>query len=353
MSIKYKNIFYFKKINSIGGVETFFYYLAKKYNDWDITVFYQTADLLQLKRLRKYVRVKQYNQGDKILCEKAFFCYNADIIDNVDAKEYIQIIHADYEAQPELNKINSKIDRYIGVSQLACDSFTKMTGLECELCYNPVEIDEPEKSLLIVSATRLTKEKGKDNIIKIANKLNAINRPYKWLIFTNDKDVINIPNIIYKKPNLEIINYLKKADIVAQLSSCEAFGFTPNEALLVGTPVLLTDLPIWKELGIKDGIHGWIIKDIDNFDVEKLFEDIPEFKYIPPKDNWDKILEKGDNTYKKELEEKTKVVCIKNYFDTDLNILIKESDEPFELCKPRAEELIKIGVIKYYKEKGN
>ena len=35
-----KNIFYFYNINSIGGVESMFYYLAKKYCDKDIIILY-------------------------------------------------------------------------------------------------------------------------------------------------------------------------------------------------------------------------------------------------------------------------------------------------------------------------
>ena len=50
-----KNIFYFRLLNKIGGIETFFYNLAKKYNDWDITIYYQTGDINQIKRLKKSV----------------------------------------------------------------------------------------------------------------------------------------------------------------------------------------------------------------------------------------------------------------------------------------------------------
>ena len=78
-----KNILYFRKIAEIGGIETFFYYLAKKYKDYDITIYYEEGDQKQINRLKKYVRTKKYN-GEKIECDKAFFCYNLDIIDNVD-----------------------------------------------------------------------------------------------------------------------------------------------------------------------------------------------------------------------------------------------------------------------------
>ena len=63
----YGNVLYFDNINSIGGVEQYFYYLAKKYNKYDITIFYSTGDEKQIKRLRELVRVVQF-RGQRIKC---------------------------------------------------------------------------------------------------------------------------------------------------------------------------------------------------------------------------------------------------------------------------------------------
>ena len=39
------NLFYFKQLNVIGGIETFFYNLVRKYGkDYDITILYREAD---------------------------------------------------------------------------------------------------------------------------------------------------------------------------------------------------------------------------------------------------------------------------------------------------------------------
>lgn len=91
-----KNVFYFNHINTIGGVESFFYYIAKKYKARDIEIVYKTTtvDMEQVKRLSQYVRVRKFD-GKKIKCDKAFFNYNIDIIDYIEADEYIQIIHCD------------------------------------------------------------------------------------------------------------------------------------------------------------------------------------------------------------------------------------------------------------------
>ena len=95
MTKEYNNVLYFSLINSIGGVESFFYYLVKKYNDYDLTIYYKKGDFRQIRRLQKFCRVIKYN-GEKIKCKKAFFNYTIDIIDNVEAEDYYSIVHCDY-----------------------------------------------------------------------------------------------------------------------------------------------------------------------------------------------------------------------------------------------------------------
>ena len=79
-----KNIFYFHSINSIGGVESFFYYLVKKYEDRDITIIYSDGDDKQIARIAKFARIRKF-KGEEIKCKIAFFNYNVDIIDHVTA----------------------------------------------------------------------------------------------------------------------------------------------------------------------------------------------------------------------------------------------------------------------------
>lgn len=287
----YNNVFYFSNINSIGGVESFFYYLSKKYKD--MVVFYKTGDYNQIKRLAQNVEVRRYN-NDIIKCNRLFINYNIDIIDKVEAKEYIQIIHADYKALGKQPHIHPKITKYIGVSKLACDSFTELTGLPCECVYNPVEIDEPKKVLRLISATRLTKEKGKDRIIKLGEMLDDAGIPYIWLIFTNDWDVIKNPNIIYMKPKLNIIDYIADSDYLVQLSDTESFCYSVIESLLVKTPVIVTDCPVYKELGIKNGKHGFILDfDMKNVPINDIYKGLSSFEYKAPDSTWD-ISDKSD-----------------------------------------------------------
>ena len=142
-----KYLFYFSNINSIGGVETFFYNLARLHGDKDITVVYKNADVDQVKRLAKYVRVRRWN-GKPIECEIAFFNYSADIFEFVKAKEYFQMIHADYSTM-KLSP-DDRINNYIAVSKTVADKFEEYTGKD-----NQLVISNLKKMIEIGLASRM------------------------------------------------------------------------------------------------------------------------------------------------------------------------------------------------------
>ena len=327
-----KCIFYFHTINSIGGVESWLYYLSQLY---DIEVYYKEGDLKQLQRLSTQCPIHKY-KGGIIKCDKIFFNYNPDIIDSVEAKEYIGVVHTDYKKSEFSPCLHPKITKWVGVSQLVCNSFKEITGFECELIYNPVVINKKcEKPLIIVCACRLTKEKGKDNIITLANRLTEKGKPYLILVFTNDKDKkheINNPNIVYADTQLDIAPYFKIADWVFVPSKTEAFGYTPVEASILGISVLLMDLPIWEEIGYKDHENCLIIDNINEFNLDELWNTKLEFTYKPPKSNWNKYLPK------KTKYDPNKIVWVKarsDYDDVVLNRHILYGEE-FQVTISRA-----------------
>lgn len=308
-----KNIFYFHHLNQIGGVENMFYELAKKYNNFDITIYYDVGDQKQIDRLKKYVRVKKY-QGERIKCEKAFFNYNMNIIDNVDANDYYLIIHADYKAQKIVPYIHPKINKFIGVSQAVCDTFKEITGHDCQLCYNPITIDAPKRVLTLVSATRLTKEKGSHRMEMFAKALDNAGIPYMWYIFTNSKPTIDSPNVVYKQPTLEINDYLQNADYVVQLSDTESYCYTIVESLLLGTPVIVTNWPCLKELGVTEE-YGFILPfDMKNIPIQDIYTKKFNFKYEAKQDCWGDILAPGASTYKDEINS-TYLVSAKDVYE--------------------------------------
>lgn len=305
METTYSNIYYFDHICAIGGTETFLYELAKKYKNIDLTIVYKDADPTQLARLKQYVRCIKYT-GQKLKCKKIFFNYHFDIIDNVEAKEYIFVAHGDYEALkktiPTLKPpTHPKITKYIAVSQNAAKSFTKFTGKPCEVCYNPYTYEKPKKQLKLISATRLTKEKGKNRIIALANLLDKEKIDYIWTIYTTDKKAIQNPHIVYKQPVIDISKYIAEADYLVQLSDNEGFCYSVIEALSMGVPVIVTPCPVFKEFNLQDGINSYTVPfDMQNIDVKKFLNIPKNFKFIPPKDSWDKYLDNVPSTYDKE-----------------------------------------------------
>lgn len=284
------NVFYFKNVNSIGGVETFIYYLAKKY---EFKFYYKEANPEQIKRLSQYIEVHKYKEPIK--CDKFFCNYGLDI--EVEAKEKYHIAHCDYK-QVSFKPIRYDGFKYIGVSQLACDSFKELTGEDIELIYNPVEIEKPkvekynDGKLHLISATRLTKEKGLLRMQKLAKMLEQAGIDYEWVVYTNRKREAIGKNVIYKEPKLDILEDIAKADYLVQLSDCEAYCYSVIESLMVGTPVICTDLPVFKEIGVKHGENA-IICDLGmnnvNLEMIKNIKNM-KFTYEPPKCEWNKYL---------------------------------------------------------------
>ena len=344
-----KNILYFRHINEIGGVETMFYNLAKKYKNYDITIFYSSGDYKQISRIAEYVRIRQYKKGEIIKCERAFFNYNTDIIDFVEADEYIQIIHCDFKAMNKIvsckPNIHPKINRYVGVSKHVCQTFEEMTGIKAECCYNPLALDKPKKVLNLISATRLTLEKGKNRMIKLADALDAAGIPYLWTIFTNDTNAIKNPNIVYMKPRLDVIDFIANADYLVQLSDTEGYSYSLIEALSVGTPIIVTDLPVLKEMGVNETNSFVLDFDLKNVPVDAIYEGLQPFEYKANADGWAKLLVKGKSTYKEELTTPVMVKARRDYFDLQMQKMIRTSDEAYQVTKARATDLEAKGLV--------
>ena len=312
------NVFFFRHINRIGGIETFFYNMAKKYGpDHDITIFYMTGDPEMIDRIRKYVRIKEYT-GQKIKCKRAFFNFNLDALPTIEADEYFQIAHGDYKAMNIKPPMNEQIQNYIGVSQLVCDTFHEMTGYDVKLCYNPFIQEKPRKVLNLISATRLSKEKGHERIVALAQALDAADIPYIWTIYTDtDKKYIH-PNLVYREPRHSIVDYIANSDYLVQLSDNEGYCYSVIEALSVGTPVIVTECPVFEELGVKNGVNGFILPfDMKNIPVDAIYKGVKQFKYTVPKDCWDEILVPGKGDYEAERHKPTKVRCIRRFYDKE------------------------------------
>lgn len=347
--IEANNIFFISNFNVIGGVETFIYELARKYDDYDIAVVYKTGDENQLRRLRKHIRVIKY-EGQKIKCKRAFFNYEISLLDNVEADEYIRIVHAMFKTQGLHPKISSKMTKYLSVSNKAGEEWEELTGCKTITCRNPLSFtkEEKEPALLLISATRLTKEKGKDRMIKLASLLDAAKINYLWFIFTNDKEKINNPNIIYLEPRLNIrpfIASVKGKGYGVQLSDCEGDCYFTRECEALGVPLLATPIPSFKEQGLVDGVNCYYLPfDMKDIDINKIVTNIPKYEGYIEEDRWDEQLAKGKSKYKEELKTKVLIRTKVAFTDIELNKKLPKEHEYF-VSKVRAEDLVNKGLV--------
>lgn len=315
-----KIAFYIPHFNNIGGIESWIYYISRLYgNNRDITVYWCDGDEKQVDRLKDKFKTKKFYY-QKIECDIAIFC--ARVSDSEmrafnAKKERIQFIHACYSVAYGTQNFEPSplIDRYIAVSQTAADDFYNLTGLMPEVMYNPIYIEKPRKVLKLISATRISKDKGSiwEKMKILARKLNAADIPFIWLVFTNNTDIKpDIKGMVVMPSELKITDYIAEADYLVQLSKTEAFAYSLVESLALGTPVLATNFAAAKEMGLVDGKTGYIFNmEMDNVDVDKIYNHIPKVNYKLKKSEkeWLELL--GPEIKKKAREEIVKVKCIK------------------------------------------
>ena len=337
-----KIVFYMHKLSAIGGVESFFYYLAKKYKNF--MVYYSEGNVEQVKRLAKLVEVRKYTKPIK--CDIFFSNYKCDI--EVEAKEKYHIIHYD-PLNVGFGTYYEEGWKYIGVSKVACKGFKEITGHDIELIYNPVVIDKPKvkklEGLNLISATRLTSEKGLERIVKLSDTLDKAGIIYTWTIYTNKvrkaRQQINSKNVVLKEQQLDLRKEVAESSYLVQLSSCESFGLSVCESLILGTPVIVTDLEAFHEIGVTNENGVFIDLEMKNIPIDEIVKGKKKFSYTPPKDNWNKYLNE-DTDYNPNVSVKVKSLCRLNLIEENIHLVPKQEAE---VTKERASELESLGYV--------
>lgn len=328
--MKYTNLIYFRSLNSIGGIETLYYNVSCLFKDLDITFICVNADYNQKKRLSKNIRVIEWNGKDRFECERLILNFNLDIIDYVDADEYVCFLQGDYYDMLKRNQllksnlpIHKKINKYYGVSQLVIDSWKKATGLDAELCYNILLPPKDNKVIRLCSAQRLSNEKGGERIKDLAMALDKYSDvtgdKYIWDIYSDGHiDNFYSKNLCIKKPRLDITELYKGYDYFVALSDNEGFCFSVVENLIRSIPCVVTDLPVFTELKVNE--TNSIKMNLDSSNVnsvaEQIFTKKFNFKYTAPESNWGNVLINKKSNYSYKEEENMlmhKVVATKKY----------------------------------------
>lgn len=302
-------VFFIGNINYIGGVETWIYEIAKIYGKKrNIVMMYNWIAPKQLYRLRRLVKCIKYT-GQRIECNKMIFAYDFSALKTTTAKEFIYTIHADYKFQKIKVTIPPQTTKIYAVSQTARDSFYEThkeqidnMGLTVEVLYNPIEVEKPKRVLKLISPTRLTKEKGGNRMVAMAKRLKEREIPFIWLVYSTDNIGFDVSNFVMMQPELDIRDYIADADYLVQLSDTEGYAYSLVEAMCLGTPVLVTDLPILKEMKIKDGENAFVLDfDLSNLDevIDKAYNNnLKGFKYVKNHSNKEYLKILGEETIK-------------------------------------------------------
>lgn len=132
--------------------------------------------------------------------------------------------------------------------------------------------------------------------------------------------------------------------------TASGFGYTTCEALSLGTPVIVTPVESFLEIGVKDGENGFVVDwNLDNVNVQEIYKKRLKFDYSPPKTTWKDVIAKGKSTYTPETD-KEAIYITTGYFDMELNKWVEPtsvSDDWLRVSKERAKYLVKNGVARY------
>lgn len=127
-------------------------------------------------------------------------------------------------------------------------------------------------------------------------------------------------------------------------------------------PVIITDLPVLKELGVNHG-NGFILDfDMSNLDVHEIYEKAGKFKfeYQPKKDIWGELLTDVKSTYEEEKNMKYRVRATSKYqynddYDLELSRIygrnyVPRPGEEWDVNQERMELLTQAGYVTVVEE---
>lgn len=297
---------YYHHINSSGGVEIAILNLCERIcKDYDITIAYSAkdSDIEMLIRMSKYANIVNLNHKE-LEVDTVAYCSIYCKKDRIFAKKELRWMHGCLtDMKVKLPKEN--IDAYVAVGKVCKEQLdSQLTNQESILIYNEINSDihnlanehiPEQKPLTLVTVSRISREKGFERMLKVAEKLKGID--YIWHIVGSGYDKKYEEHIKKLAPDNWVFHgklenpfpFIKNADFLLQLSDYEAFGFVLLESLILGTTVITTNYSSASEM-INDS-NGYIIKkDLTDFTPELLVKKEFTHEHKSGFEQWKKLL---------------------------------------------------------------
>ena len=245
--------------------------------DYDITLLCQTfensilADLMELATCDIYDKDRQYD------CDIYLHNYqDNDFKGNIHARGRFILLHCDYAEIGHLKTLQTDY-RYIAVSETSAKGMRDMFGINCIAIEPFLHAHKPQRVYKFVSATRIHRTKGWDRMMQLCKLLSDRGIRFQWLLFTDERCPVTPYTGFLNmgaQPNDVVLDYMADADYVVQLSDHEGFCYAVHEALSVGTPVLVSDIPVFECI---DETRGYRLPlDMSNIDLDRILTCIPK-----------------------------------------------------------------------------
>jgi glycosyltransferase involved in cell wall biosynthesis len=334
---------------------------------YDITLLCKGGDGDSLVRIAKYAKIiihtNQTVETDVCIFQTAW----GDVPDDkIIAKQYIQMVHGDYEwMRKALNfkyKPRKQGMKHIAVGEFVSNQFKKETKFDAPIIYNLLDTDaHAERVLRLISVTRIGREKGMERIDKMARMLKAAGKKFIWLVYGSGQDkayekkirtmIGDIQEVVFMGSSTDTASMVADSDYLVALSDSEGFSYSIYEALQLGTPCIITDFPSGHEQ-IEDGLNGYIVrKDLSDLDINKICQHIPKdfkFEERASEEDWIKVI--GGNgkklTKAQQPNNTVKVKARIGYRDMSLNRFVNK-DEELNLPEFRAFQLLTMNIVKF------
>ncbi len=307
---------YISNYKTLSGITTFVNNFIKRMNKhFELTLLYDNADTQMLFDVSDCAAVKKIDKSKKHQCDCLVVASQNGLLPYpyIKAKKVINVIHSDYDYTFKNWSFkyikHPSVTHQIAVSQLVKKSFESATPYKIDkVIYNLLDdsIQAPTKPnndiLTLVTLSRLSKEKGFDRMLQLAEQLEKANIKYIWNIW-GGKDTIpqkaivnkfkNLKSVIFHGITTEPLKEIAKADYLVHLSSSEGFCYSIYEAMQMKTPCVITPFESGQEQ-IIDGVNGYVIPfDMQGIDLKKIATNIPkitEFKELGKESDWLEII---------------------------------------------------------------
>ena len=328
-------LLYTSYLHIIGGIETFVMnFLELLGDDYEIAVLCPRIPKEMADRISSKAKLLQ--RQEPISCDNLIMVRQMDAIPFfVTYQKSFRMCHSFKSNSSWM--IKRDCDKIIHVSKASKSSYES----EGNVIYNPL-LKTSKKCLLLVSATRIPAiDKGENaaRMLRLAKKINAAEIPFLWFNFS-DQPLQGAPKGFMNVGMFQDIQpYIAKADYLVQLSDQEGFGYSVLEALINNTAVICTPFETTKELGVVDGVNGYIVPYDLDFDLNQLLN-VPEFTYTynneAIKKKWTRALDaKPPKKKVVHPDDPVKIQILKSYKDIALDKFLNVN-QVVEMTQERA-----------------